>query len=93
MTFDRVFAAVVLAACVLLLVRLLIGVRWRARVDNTLRRAMLAVRTGVVSIRHRREAARVAEEAIERARKRGGEWEGNVYKPDSFRKPPRDKMH
>ena len=93
MTFDRVFAAIVLAACVLLLVRLLIGVRWRARIDNALRRAMLALRTAIVSIRHRREAARVADEAIERARKRRGEWEGNVYKPDSFRKPPRDKMH
>lgn len=93
MTVDRVFAAIVLAACVLLFVRLMIGMRWRARVDNALRRAVLAVRTGVMSIRHRREAARVAEEAIERARKRRGEWEGNVYKPDSFRKPPRDKMH
>ncbi len=31
--------------------------------------------------------------AIARARKRDGEWEGNVYKPKSFRKPPRDKMH
>ena len=34
---------------------------------------------------------RVAEEAIRRAK--GGTWEGNVYKPRSFRKPPRDKMH
>jgi len=51
------------------------------------------VRAGFVSIRHRREAARVADEAIERARKHRGEWEGNVYKPESFRKPPRDKMH
>ena len=93
MSFDRVFAAVVLAACVLLLLRLLIGARWRARVDHALRRAVLAVRAGFVSVRHRREAARVAEEAIERARKHRGEWEGNVYKPESFRKPPRDKMH
>jgi hypothetical protein len=46
-----------------------------------------------LSVRHRREAARAAEEAIKRARERGGEWDGNVYKPKSFRKPPRDKMH
>jgi hypothetical protein len=51
------------------------------------------MRGAVVSLRHRREAARVAEEAIKRARERGGEWDGNVYKPKSFRKPPRDKMH
>jgi hypothetical protein len=36
---------------------------------------------------------RVADEAIKRARQRDGEWDGNVYKPKSFRKPPRDKMH
>ena len=93
MSFDRVFAAVALAACVLLLLRLLIGARWRARIDHALLRAVLAARAGFVSVRHRREAARVADEAIERARKHRGEWEGNVYKPKSFRKPPRDKMH
>jgi len=93
MSFDRVLAAIVLAVCVLMLVRLLIGARARARVDHALRRSVHAVRAGFVSIRHRREAARVADEAIERARKPRGEWEGNVYKPDSFRKPPRDKMH
>jgi hypothetical protein len=93
MTPDRILAALTLAVCVVLLVRLLIGARWRARVDAALRRAGRAVRGAVMSVRHRREAARVAEEAIKRARERGGEWEGNVYKPKSFRKPPRDKMH
>ena len=52
----------------------------------------MAVRQLIVSTRHRREAMRVADEAIKRARDRG-EWDGNVYKPKSFRKPPRDKMH
>ena len=32
------------------------------------------------------------EDAIRRARERG-DWDGNVYRPKSFRKPPRDKMH
>ncbi len=93
MSFDNVFAAIALAACVLLLVRLLIGARQRARLDATLGRAWHAVRAGTLSLRHRREAVREADAAIERARKRSGEWDGNVYRPKSFRKPPRDKMH
>jgi hypothetical protein len=86
-------AAVALAVCVVMLVRLAVGARWRARGDAALQRAWRAVRGMALSVRHRREAARAAEEAIKRARERGGEWDGNVYKPKSFRKPPRDKMH
>jgi len=93
MTPERVFAAVVFAVCLVLLLRLVMGARRRAWLDATLRRAWQAMRGAVMSLRHRREAARVAEAAIKRARERGGEWEGNVYKPKSFRKPPRDKMH
>jgi hypothetical protein len=36
----------------------------------------------------RRRAALEARDAIERARRRGS-WEGNVYRPDSFRKRER----
>jgi len=93
MNAERVLAAVVLAVCVALFVRLLVGARRRARLDAALRRAAQSVRGAVVSVRHRREAMRVADEAIKRARQRDGEWDGNVYKPKSFRKPPRDKMH
>lgn len=93
MTVDRVLAAIALAVCVVMLVRLAVGARWRAKGDAVLRRALRAVRGMALSVRHRREAARAAEEAIKRARERGGEWDGNVYKPKSFRKPPRDKMH
>ena len=93
MSSDRILAAIIVAMCAVLLVRLLIGARRRARFDAALRRAWRAVRGVAVSARHRREAARVADEAIARARQRGGEWDGNVYKPKSFRKPPRDKMH
>lgn len=91
---ERVFAATVLAVCVLLLVRLLLGDRRRQKVDSALRRTAAAAQGAVVNLRHRRTAARVAEDAIRRARDRG-EWDGNVYKPKSFRKPPRDrdKMH
>ncbi|MBC7733001.1 MAG: hypothetical protein H7306_14070 [Bacteriovorax sp.] len=49
-------------------------------------------------------AAKVTKEVIRRARdgsrdgsdsqaRAKGEWDGNVYRPKSFRKPPRDKQH
>jgi len=91
MTIDRVLAAIALAVCVVLLVRLAVGARWRARGDAALRRVLRAIRGMALSVRHRREAARAAEEAIKRARDHGGEWDGNVYKPKSFRKPR--KLH
>jgi hypothetical protein len=106
---ERVFAALVLAVCAVLLVRLVIGSRRRYRFDAAVRKFWNATRrktTGswrtIVQV-HRnraaqREAARVAKDAIERARSRG-DWDGNVYTPKSFgkpprdSKPPRDKMH
>lgn len=94
---ERVFAAIVLAACVLLMLRLVVGPRRRQRLDAVMRRAWFALRRFGLSVWHwrssRREAAKVAEEAIRRARSADGSWDGNVYKPKSFRKPPRNKMH
>jgi len=96
MMFERILAAIGLAMCVLLLVRLLIGPRRRVRLDARLRQTWLATRRRAHTLRRwrstRREAARVANEAIRRARGRG-EWDGNVYTPKDLRKPPRDKMH
>lgn len=102
--FQQIFAGLVLAACALLLVRLVIGERRRYRFDAaarrlwfTLRRFGLALYRKLLSLWHwrssRRQAAQAAEEAIRRARSADGSWDGNVYKPKSFRKPPRDKMH
>lgn len=97
---ERVFAAIVLAACAVLMLRLLLGERRRYRFDAALRQAWHALRRWGLSVRHWRssrraaaQAAEAADEAIARARGRDGEWDGNVYKPKSFRKPPRDKMH
>ena len=101
MTTERVLAALVIAASVLLLVRLAIGEhwRWRWRSDQALGNAFRGVprtmRRWLALLRHRRmaaRAARIADEAIRRARSRG-DWDGNVYKPKSFRKRPRDKQH
>jgi hypothetical protein len=101
---ERVFAAVVLATCALLLLRLLIGERRRYRFDAAARRVWFALRRVGLQVQRRavslyrwrsarREAAQAAEEAIRRARSTDGSWDGNVYKPKAFRKPPRDKMH
>jgi len=97
--FERVLAAIVLAVCALLLLRLTMSVPRRYRFDAALRRVWLALRRTGLRVWHwraaRREAQRareVADEAIQRARDRG-DWDGNVYTPKSFRKPPRDKMH
>jgi hypothetical protein len=93
---ERVLAAVVLAVCAAMLLRLLIGQRRRYRLDAALRRSWFRLRHAAVSARRwrssRREAARVANDAIRRASRRG-DWDGNVNTPKSFRKPPRDKMH
>lgn len=93
---EKLLAGIVVALCVGLFVRLLVGERRRRRLDAWLQRAWAALVRQARSVWHwrsaRKEAQRVADEAIRRAR---GEVErdGNVYKPKSFRKPPRDKMH
>jgi len=87
---ERILAAIVLAACAVMLVRLFVGERRRERFDWAMRRAAQACRRLYLSIVHRRatkrDAARVAEEAIKRARE-STERDGNVYKPKSFRGP------
>ena len=101
---ERLIAAVVLAVCALLFVRLAIGERHRQRLDAALRSVAHASRRALRSARAawhwraiRRTSKKAADEAIRRARdggtRDGGTWDGNVYKPKSFRKPPRDKMH
>lgn len=97
---EKLFAAVVLAICVVFMVRLLLGVRLRLKFDTAARRAWYRIKGWARSITHWRssrknaaQAAQAAEDAIRRARD-GGSWEGNVYKPKSFNKrPPRNKLH
>lgn len=97
--FERVLAATVIAFCVVMLVRLSLGSRRRARFDAFWRRRWLRARHAGHAVwrwresrRHAEVARKAADELIKRARDRG-EWDGNVYTPKSFRKPPRDKMH
>ena len=103
---EKLFAGIVLAVCAVLMLRLLIGARRRARFDAAVRRAWGRLRWFLDTVWHwrsrRRAAQRAADAVIRRARgreanghgdddSRDGEWEGNVYKPKSFRKPR--KLH
>jgi hypothetical protein len=93
---EKVLAGIVVALCAGLFVRLLVGERRRRRLDAWLQQAWAALARRARAAWHwrsaRKEAQRVADEAIRRARGEV-EREGNVYKPKSFKKPPRDKMH
>lgn len=87
---EKSFAGVVLAICLILLLRMVIGERRRQRIDTVALRLWWACRRRALAAWHwwptRRKAARAAEEAIRRARG-DGQWDGNVYRPKSFRRP------
>lgn len=84
------FAALTLAVCVVLLVRLCVGPARRWRFDQAVQRTVQAAASRGKRLLRRRAsskaAARVADEAIRRARG-GVDREGNVYRPREFRRP------
>ncbi len=91
---EAVTAGVVLLLCVLALIRLMLGGPRRRRLDDWLRRRWFAVRVQALRLwrwrRLRREADEAARRAIAQAAAkaaRQGEWKGNVYEPDRFKKP------
>lgn len=83
--FQTILAGVVLAICVVLLVRLMVGVRRRLQFDFAMQRMWFALRRGGLTAWRWPSARRAARDAIERAK--AGEWDGNVYRPKSFRRP------
>lgn len=91
---EKIFAAVMVAVCVLLLLRMLLKPRSRARVDAAMRdasdrwsrRLHRLVAWPAAEARARREA----KEAIRRARRSSIEREGNVYRPKAFKGKRRD---
>jgi hypothetical protein len=91
--FQTLLAVFVIAVCVLLFARLWLSPRLRAKVDSAARRSFWRVRHDVVHAwrwpASRRKAARIADAAIRRARESriDGTWDGNVYKPKSFKRP------
>ena len=95
---ERVLAAIVLAICLVLLLRLAFGRRRRARFDAGARRIWQSTRRTALRVWHWRSQRKAAELAAERAAadairraQRGArdsvQREGNVYRPKSFRGP------
>ena len=91
---EKLFPAIVVAACLVLLLRLVLGERRRPRFDRAIARwsrsASLRIQGLFTWNASRRRARRAAEEAIRRARD-GGEWDGNVYRPSSFNDKKKDR--
>jgi len=91
MSIETLLAGLGLALCVLMLARQLLPLPRRARLDLWLRHAWWELQQWVRGLRHgrrsKRTAQREAEEAIRRAREGQGEWDGNVYRPKSFKRP------
>ena len=87
---EKSFAVLVAAVCLMLLVRLVMPERYRWRLDAAVQRGWRAFRAWALRVwrwrSSRKEAARIAEEAIRRARN-GVERDGNVLRPKSFRQP------
>ena len=92
---EKIFAALVVAICAVMLLRLALGPVRRQHFDRFFVRSWNTIRAWAIALwrwpRSRRQAQQLADDAIRRARE--GTWDGNVYTPDQFKKPPRDKMH
>jgi hypothetical protein len=85
---EKIFAATIVAGCLLLLLRLLLGARRRGRFDAALARWSHRIGASLDALfawpGARRKARREADAAIRRARE-AGQWDGNVYRPKSFK--------
>ena len=100
---ESLLAALILAVCVVLGVRLCLGPARQQRFDQAARKLGWTLRQGAGRLWHWRRSRRLArseaEAVIQRARGAreagdDGEWTGNVYTPKSFRKPRRpDQLH
>jgi hypothetical protein len=82
---EKILAGIVLLVCVVLLVRLSLGTRRRLQFDFAMQRLWHALRRNGTRAWRWPRARRETRDAIERAR--SGEWDGNVYRPKSFRRP------
>ncbi|KNZ33129.1 MAG: hypothetical protein AD742_07690 [Methylibium sp. NZG] len=87
---EKSFAALVALVCLVLLARLFMPERYRWRLDAWARGVWRSLRSAaqrVWGLRHwrssRQQAARMADDAIRRAR-HGVERDGNVLRPKSF---------
>jgi hypothetical protein len=87
---EKTLAAIGLLVCVALLVRMVLRERQRQRMDASLQRSWRASRRHALRVwnwrARRKHAAREAQAAIRRARG-GTTRDGNVIRPESFKKP------
>jgi len=91
---EKIFAAAMVAVCVLLMLRMLLRPRRRARVDASIRRGgerwqrrfTRFIAWPGAELRARRETR----EAIRRARRSASERDGNVIRPKAFKGKRRD---
>jgi hypothetical protein len=91
---EKIFAAAMVVACVLLLARMVLKPRRRARVDASLRKNgelwQRRVRRFVAWPAAALRARRVTRDAIRRARRSAIERDGNVLSPKAFKGKRRD---
>jgi hypothetical protein len=89
MSLEKLLAALVLGACAVALLRMALAPRRRERLDawamRGWRRCRNLFRRPLAKPLTPQDAARVADEAIRRARE--GRWDGNVFRPRSFKRP------
>lgn len=87
--FEQWLAGMGLVVCAVLAVGIAVGAERRARWRGGLERHWARRRAR----RSRRHAQREADAVIDRARRAAasGEWDGNVFRPTSFDKPPKDR--
>lgn len=93
-TFELIVAGLTVLVCATLLLRLVLSLPRRARFDAFWRRLWRGLRSLwqrlVTAPARRRAAVREAREVIERVRRtpaEGGHWDGNVYRPKTFKRP------
>ena len=95
--FEMFAAGLGLAVCVGLLLRQMLPLARRRRLDETASHLLQALRRLPAAWATRRGARRETQDAIDRARRAppAVRRDGNVYRPDSFSKRPTkdDKLH
>ena len=89
MSLEKLLAGLVLGACLVALLRMALTPRQRDRLDawalRPWQRCRNVFRRKPPKPLTQQDAARAADEAIRRARE--GHWDGNVFRPRSFRRP------
>ena len=99
---EKILAGLTVFVCAVLLLRLCLGARLRARTDAAARRVWWRVwwqlQRFATRVWHwkasRAEAKQEADAAIKRAQRKAAsafERDGNVYKPDAFKGPDNSK--